>query len=87
MSGGGLVRRGGYLCECDDGRWVRVFGPARDYWRRALASMAIGTARESAFFQPFEDGLIDAPEWIPAGGMWGDEGGAVGALMRLRGGV
>ena len=36
MSGGGLVRRGGYLCECDNGRWVRVFGPARDYWRRAL---------------------------------------------------
>ena len=85
MSGGGLVRRGGYLCECDNGRWVRVFGPARDYWRWALVSMAIGTARELVFFQSFGDGPIDAPEWIPAGAVFGIGAGGIGQRMLLRG--
>lgn len=83
----GLVRRGPSWWQWDGSRYVRVFAGSRVFWLCALDSMTIGTARESAFFQPFEDGSIDAPEWIPAGAMWGNEFGGVGSVMRLRGGV
>lgn len=81
----GLVRRGSGLSQWNGARYVRVFAGAREFWRGAVAGVAIGTARESVFFQPFGDGPIDAPEWIPAGAMFGIGAGGIGQRMRLRG--
>lgn len=65
----------------------RPFVKARAFWvEEALPAVAIGTAREPAWFSNLEDGPIDAPEYIPAGSMGAHSSGAIAQLIMVRGG-
>lgn len=64
----------------------RPFVKARDFWvGEALPAMAMGTARESAFFSCFGDAPIDAPEWLPGGSVVSVGRGLVRASAAERG--
>jgi hypothetical protein len=67
--------------------WRRPFVKARAFWvEEALPAMALGTCREPLFFSSFEDGPLDAPGLIPAGGMRSEfEAGWVRVLAVERG--
>ena len=58
------------------------FVKARRFWvEEALPALAIGTAREQAWFSGFADGPIDAPEYMPAGGVCCRNGEMVAAMI------
>ena len=64
----------------------RPFVKARRFWvEEALPAMAIGTARESDWFSGFGDGPIDAPGYMPAGGMGAHSSGVIASLIVVRG--
>lgn len=64
----------------------RPFVKARAFWvGQALPGMAVGTARELAFFTDFADGPLDAPGLLPGGAMRGDGAGVIWPRMAERG--
>lgn len=69
------------------GKMKRHFVKARLFWvEEALPALAIGTAREPAWFSGFADGPIDAPEYMPAGAVCCRNGEMVAAMIVERGG-
>lgn len=68
-------------------RVKQTFAKTRAFWvGEALPRMAIGSAREPAWFSNLGDGPIDAPEYMPAGCMGAHSSGAIAQLIVVRGG-
>lgn len=66
--------------------WRRPFVKARAFWvGEVVPGMAIGTGLEPVFFSNFEDGPIDAPEYMPGGAMRSNDQGVVGPRISVRG--